>query len=47
MRKNNSGIHRGRVVSVGDLKPGEIGFDPQSQHDSHGGVPLGEAHQLA
>ena len=40
------GIRCGRVVSVGDFETGCPGFDPQSRHYGHGGVPLGKAHFL-
>ena len=42
-----TGIRCGRVVSVGDFETGCPGFDPQSCHYVHGGVPLGKAHFLA
>ena len=42
-----SGIRCGRVVSVGDFETGCPGFDPQSRHYGHGGVPLGKAQFLA
>ena len=41
------GIRCGRVVSVGDFETGYPGFDTQSRHYGHGGVPLGKAHFLA
>ena len=41
------GIRCGRVVSVEDFETGCPGFDPQSRHYGHGGVPLGKAHFLA
>ena len=41
------GFRCSRVVSVGDFETGCPGFDPQSRHYSHGGVPLGKAHFLA
>ena len=41
------GIRCSRVVSVGDFETGCPGFDPQSRHYGHGGVPLGKAHFLA
>ena len=41
------GIRCGRVVSVGGFETGCSGFDPQSRHYGHGGVPLGKALFLA
>ena len=40
-------LYNGGVVSVGDFETGCPGFDPQSRHCGHGGVPMGKAHFLA
>ena len=48
-KKENKQVQESAVVGwlASEIETGYPGFDPQSQHLSHGGVPLGKAHFLA